>query len=92
VIQNSARKFGDCISTVVGKPLDLDTFARATSNLFRCKQSEVALVASVPPRLATQPASLGVDDKTIQTILRHSSVHTTREIYIRAWTETQLPR
>ena len=33
--------------------------------------------------LATNLHRLGVDDKTIQTILRHSSVHTTREIYIK---------
>jgi integrase len=33
--------------------------------------------------LATNLHRLGVDDKTIQTILRHSSVQTTREIYIK---------
>jgi hypothetical protein len=33
--------------------------------------------------LATNLHRLGVDDKTIQTILRHGSVQTTREIYIK---------
>jgi integrase len=66
------------------KPLDLDTFAR--------RYVEPVLAASNqkwrwwhPFRrgLATNLHRLGVDDKTIQTILRHSSVHTTREIYIK---------
>lgn len=33
--------------------------------------------------LATNLHRLGVDDKTIQVIMRHSSVQTTREIYIK---------
>jgi len=33
--------------------------------------------------LASNLHRLGVDDKTIQTIFRHSSVQTTREIYIK---------
>jgi integrase len=66
------------------RPLDLDTFAR--------RYIEPILAASNqrwrwwhPFRrgLATNLHRLGVDDKTIQTILRHSSVTTTREIYIK---------
>jgi integrase len=34
--------------------------------------------------LATNLHRLGVDDKTIQVLLRHSSVQTTREIYIKS--------
>jgi integrase len=43
------------------------------------------LVASLRRGLATNLHRLGVDDKTIQSILRHSSVHTTREIYIKGF-------
>jgi integrase len=66
------------------KPLDLDTFAR--------RYIEPILAAHGqrwrwwhPFRrgLATNLHRLGVDDKTIQTVLRHSSVQTTREIYIK---------
>jgi integrase len=35
--------------------------------------------------LATNLHRLGVDDKTIQSLLRHSSVQTTREIYIKGF-------
>src|SRR6267143_4486121 len=84
VIQNSARNLETAYRLFVGKPLDLDTFAR--------RYVEPVLVASNqkwrwwhPFRrgLVTNLHRLGVDDKTIQTILRHSSVHTTREIYIK---------
>jgi integrase len=68
------------------KPVDLDTFAR--------RYIEPVLAANNqrwrwwhPFRrgLATNLHRLGVDDKTIQSLLRHSSVQTTREIYIKGF-------
>lgn len=68
------------------RPMDLDTFAK--------RNIEPVLAAHSlrwrwwhPFRrgLATNLHRLGVDDRTIQSILRHSSVHTTREIYIKGF-------
>ena len=40
--------------------------------------------------LATNLHALGVDDKTIQTILRHSNVSITQNIYIKTVSESQV--
>jgi integrase len=40
--------------------------------------------------LATNLHALGVDDKTIQTILRHSNVGLTQNVYIKSVTESQV--
>ena len=67
------------------KPLDLDTFAKRYIVPILTKQN-LRWRWWHPFRrgLATNLHRLGVGDKTIQAILRHSSVQTTREIYIKS--------
>jgi integrase len=66
------------------KPLDLDTFAKCYIEPILTAQGQRWHWWHPFRRgLATNLHRLGVDDKTIQTILRHSSVQTTREIYIK---------
>ena len=62
-------------------PLDLDTFARRYIEPVLADHNQ----RWRPFRrgLATNLHRLGVADKTVQTLLRHSSVNTTREIYIK---------
>jgi integrase len=40
--------------------------------------------------LATHLHALGVDDKTIQAILRHSNIGLTQNVYIKSVTESQV--
>jgi integrase len=66
------------------KPLDLDTFARRyIEPILTAHQQKWQWWHPFRRGLATNLHRLGVDDRTIQTILRHSSVTTTREIYIK---------
>jgi len=72
------------LQTRSGRPLDLD-------NLARRQIIPILAVNQIPwlgwhafrRGLATNLHSLGVDDKTIQGILRHSSLATTQAIYIK---------
>lgn len=67
-----------------GGPLDLDTFARRyIEPILAVHNQRWRWWHPFRRGLATNLHRLGVDDKTIQTLLRHSSVHTTREIYIK---------
>jgi integrase len=64
--------------------MDLDTFAKTRIQPILAAHSLIWRWWHPFRRgLATNLHRLGVDDKTIQSILRHSSVHTTREIYIK---------
>jgi integrase len=66
------------------KPLDLDTFAKCyIEPVLSAQGQQWRWWHPFRRGLATNLHRLGVDDKTIQTILRHSSVQTTREIYIK---------
>jgi integrase len=66
------------------KPLDLDTFARRYIDpLLTAHNQRWRWWHPFRRGLATNLHRLGVDDRTIQTILRHSSINTTREIYIK---------
>jgi len=66
------------------KPLDLDTFAKCyIEPVLSANGQQWRWWHPFRRGLATNLHRLGVDDKTIQTILRHSSVQTTREIYIK---------
>jgi integrase len=68
------------------KPLDLDTFAKCYIEPILAGHGQKWHWWHPFRRgLATNLHRLGVDDKTIQTILRHSSVQTTREIYIKGF-------
>jgi integrase len=79
-----SKSSGPIFQDSKGKALNLDNLAR------RVIQS-ILVVNKLPWRgwhafrrgLATNLHRLGVDDKSIQTILRHGSVQTTREIYIK---------
>jgi hypothetical protein len=80
----SGRTGGPMFRDTTGGPLNLDNLAR--------RVIQPVLVVNklrwhgwhaFRRGLATNLHRLGVDDKTIQTILRHSSVQTTREIYIK---------
>jgi len=80
----SGRTGGPMFRDTAGGPLNLDNLAR--------RVIQPVLVVNklrwhgwhaFRRGLATNLHRLGVDDKTIQTILRHSSVQTTREIYIK---------
>jgi integrase len=68
------------------RPMDLDTFAKRNIEPILAAHG-LAWRWWHPFRrgLATNLHRLGVDDKTIQSILRHSSVTTTREIYIKGY-------
>jgi integrase len=69
-----------------GRPINLDNLARRI----------IAPVASwhgwhsFRRGLATNLHALGVDDKTIQTILRHSNIGITQNIYIKTVSEAQI--
>jgi integrase len=66
------------------KALDLDTFAKCyIEPILAAHGQQWRWWHPFRRGLATNLHRLGVDDKTIQTILRHSSVQTTREIYIK---------
>jgi integrase len=66
------------------KPLDLDTFARRyISPILTAHNQRWRWWHPFRRGLATNLHRLGADDRTIQTILRHSSINTTREIYIK---------
>jgi integrase len=66
------------------KPLDLDTFAKChIEPVLSAHNHKWRWWHPLRRGLATNLQRLGVDDKTIQTILRHSNVQTTREIYIK---------
>jgi integrase len=66
------------------KPLDLDTFARRyIEPVLAAHNQRWRWWHPLRRGLATNLHRLGVDDKTIQALLRHSSVHTTREIYVK---------
>jgi integrase len=66
------------------KPLDLATFARRyIEPILTAHRQKWQWWHSFRRGLATNLHRLGGDDRTIQTILRHSSVTTTREIYIK---------
>jgi integrase len=66
------------------RPLDLDTFARRyIEPILAAHNQRWRWWHPFRRGLATNLHRLGVDDKTIQTLLRHSSVNTTREIYIK---------
>jgi len=68
------------------KPLDLDTFAKCyIAPILAAHGQKWHWWHPFRRGLATNLHRLGVDDKTIQTILRHSSVQTTREIYIKGF-------
>jgi integrase len=67
-------------------PLDLDTFAkRYIEPILAAHGSRWRWWHPFRRGLATNLHRLGVDDKTIQSVLRHSSVQTTREIYIKGF-------
>jgi integrase len=66
------------------QPLDLDTFAKRYIEPFlSAKNQRWRWWHPFRRGLATNLHRLGVDDRSIQTLLRHSSVNTTREIYIK---------
>jgi hypothetical protein len=50
----------------------------------------VARLACFPARPCDKPSCPGVDDKTIQAILRHSNIGITQNIYIKSVTELQV--
>lgn len=67
-----------------GRPLDLDNLARREIvTIFTVNQIPWLGWHAFRRGLATNLHSLGVDDKTIQGILRHSSLSTTQAIYIK---------
>jgi integrase len=68
------------------KPLDLDTFAKLhIEPILAAHGQKWRWWHPFRRGLATNLHRIGVDDKTIQSILRHSSVQTTREIYIKGF-------
>jgi integrase len=76
-----------------GKPLNLDNLAR------RVISSALKRSSSLPQwhgwhsfrrGLATNLHELGVDDKTIQGILRHSNLNLTMNVYVKSVTESQV--
>jgi len=67
-------------------PLDLDTFAkRYIEPVLSAHGARWRWWHPFRRGLATNLHRLGVYDKTIQCLLRHSSVQTTRDIYIKGF-------
>lgn len=84
-VHHRGKQPGPIFCATNGRPLNLDNLTRrviqpilATGKV--CWHGWHAFRRG----LATNLHRLGVDDKTIQAILRHSSVQTTREIYIKS--------
>jgi integrase len=69
-----------------GKPLNLDNLARRVITPVSQWHGWHAFRRG----LATNLHDLGVDDKTIQTILRHSNIGITQNIYIKSVNEAQV--
>lgn len=68
-----------------GKPHDLDGIYRyILKDIFALKRIAWHGWHSFRRGLATNLHSLGVDDKTIQAILRHSNIATTQNVYIKS--------
>ena len=76
-----------------GKPLNLDNLARRViMPALRCSSSLPQWHGWHAFRrgLATNLHELGVDDKTIQGILRHSNLNLTMNVYVKSVTESQV--
>src|SRR5215813_3202328 len=69
-----------------GKPLNLDNLARRVIAPVSAWHGWHAFHRG----LATNLHALGVDDKTIQAILRHSSIGLTMNVYVKTVSESQL--
>jgi integrase len=73
--------FANCF----GRPLDIDNlFRRDMQTIFEKAGIEWHGWHSFRRGLATNLHRLGVDDKTIQAIMRHSNISTTQNIYIKS--------
>jgi integrase len=80
---------GPIFSNRFGRPLDLDNFYRKVmKDVFSPPDGERRLEwhgwHAFRRGLATNLNRLGIDDKTIQAILRHSNISTTQDMYIKS--------